>query len=187
MAKAVRNDCRNERVRDRPPAPVRRPARVTAAVAWTSREVNSVSTASRSGSKPTTVQKPNSLLQIARHRLARPTGVCDLSGSVAASIARSMLCRAIRSCAPAVNASASASEVVASALASSARIRLSTRSSTGGPGRACAAVGGLAVPGIGPSLSICGSEDSRQSSSNAREATVGQSLFGRSHQARRKV
>lgn len=107
------------------------------------------STASRSASKPTTVEKPRASFQTASQRLARATASRSIAFAVsyggstpirqapgvfplcvrAASSASSMLCRAISSCAFALSASASSGNPVASALARRARIRLSMRDS----------------------------------------------------------
>lgn len=126
-AYAVRKDRRN--VGDRSKDPAREaPASVIARVAWISSEVNSSSTWSMSTGVPTTVAMARSSSQITFTRLARPTSLSSRtfssgyglsistrwlltsidSSAPACSSASSMACLVIRSCAFAVNVSASA-------------------------------------------------------------------------------
>ncbi len=136
-------------MRFRPPARCAASAFVIAPLACTSSEVYSSSTASRSAANPTTVENPNASFHTARQWFAEATAssntalACSYGASTpirtasgpstttafAASNASSMLCRAISSCALALSASASSGNPVASAFASSARIRPSIRDS----------------------------------------------------------
>lgn len=73
VAYESRKECRKDRVRDRPKASTCAPCRVIAALACTSREVASTSTASTSDAVPTSVQKPGSSVTTERQRLASAT------------------------------------------------------------------------------------------------------------------